>query len=147
MIWLAFAVTTKFLRVLGTAVAKQGLGNPITDLDLINSLKGDLSFDQTWPVNDMANLVLDFHSVSINAVPQLALPVAIVTDPADQNGHYIYKGGDYQDVEFPAPQDQGAIDQVLGIRLTTDSMTGKPLPVPSSVGVGDERHWSLQPGR
>src|SRR5271155_3249955 len=63
----------EFLRVLATAVAKQGLGNPITDVDLINSVKGDLTFDQSWSVSDMANLVLDFHSVSIDSVPQLTL--------------------------------------------------------------------------
>ena len=59
----------EFLRVLATAVAKQGLGNPITDLNLINSVKADLTFDQSWSVTDMANLVLDFHSVNIDSVP------------------------------------------------------------------------------
>jgi LCP family protein required for cell wall assembly len=125
----------EFLRVLATAVSKQGLGNPITDFNLINSVKGDLTFDQSWSVGDMANLVLDFHSVSVNAVPQLTLPVAGVVDPRGLHGHYIYKGGDYQDVEFTAPQDQSAVNQLLGIGPTTDSMTGKPLPAPSSVTV------------
>ena len=76
----------EFLRVLATAVAKQGLGNPITDINLINSVKADLTFDQSWSVTDMANLVLDFHSVNINAVPQLTLPVAVVTDPDGAGG-------------------------------------------------------------
>jgi LCP family protein required for cell wall assembly len=126
----------EFLRVLATAVAKQGLGNPITDLNLINSVKADLTFDQFWSVNDMANLVLDFHLVNVNSVPQLTLPVALVTDPNGTDGDLIYQGGNYGQVEFPAQsQDQGAIDQVLGIGPTTDSMTGNPLPVPSSVTV------------
>jgi hypothetical protein len=126
----------EFLRVLATAVAKQGLGNPITDLNLINSVKADLTFDQSWSVNDMANLVLDFHSVNVNSVPQLTLPVALVTDPNGTDGDLIYQGGNYGQVEFPAQsQDQGAIDQVLGIGPTTDSMTGNPLPAPSSVTV------------
>ena len=126
----------EFLRVLAAAVAKQGLGNPITDLSLINSVKGDLTFDQSWSVSDMANLVLDFHSVNINSVPQLTLPVAVVTDPDGAGGSLIYQGGSYGDVEFPSQsQDQSAIDQVLGIGPSTDSMTGTPLPAPSSVTV------------
>jgi LCP family protein required for cell wall assembly len=127
----------EFLRVLATAVSKRGLGNPITDLNLIDSVRGDIQFDQTWPTNDIANLVLSFHSVNINAVPQLTLPVAEVSDPARSDGSYVYKGGGpYGDVEFPAAsQDQGAIDQVLGIGANVDSMTGNPLPAPAAVTV------------
>jgi len=126
----------EFLRVLGAAVAKQGLGNPLSDLNLINSVKSDLTFDQSWSVDDMANLVLDFHSVSVNSVPQLTLPVAVVTDPDGAGGGLVYRGGSYGDVEFPQQaQDQSAIDQVLGIGSNTDSMTGSPLPAPPSVAV------------
>jgi LCP family protein required for cell wall assembly len=126
----------EFLRVLASAVAKRGLANPITDVDLINAVKADLTFDQSWSVNDMANLVLDFHSVDVNAVPQLTLPVAVVTDPDGGGGSLLYQGGNYGDAEFPAQaQDQKAIDQVLGIGPNTDSLTGNPLPSPSSVTV------------
>ena len=126
----------EFLRVLASAVAKRGLGNPISDLSLINSVKGDLTFDQSWSVTDMADLVLDFHSVDINAVPQLTLPVAEVTDPDGADGDLIFQGSSYGEVEFPAEaQDQNAIDQVLGIGPTIDSLTGKPLPAPSTVTV------------
>ena len=59
----------EFLRVLGSAVAKQGLGDPIADINLINSVKSDLTFDQSWSVSDMANLVLDFHSVTSTRFP------------------------------------------------------------------------------
>jgi LCP family protein required for cell wall assembly len=126
----------EFLRVLGQTAAKRGLGNPITDIDLINSVKADLTFDQDWPVTDMANLVLDFHSVNPNNVPQLTLPVSVVTDPDGAGGGLIYKQSGYGDAEFPAePQDQSSIDQVLGIDADTDSMTGAPLPSPASVTV------------
>jgi LCP family protein required for cell wall assembly len=125
----------EFLRVLGSAVAKQGLGNPISDFNLINSLKADLTFDQTWPVNDMVNLVLDFHATDINSVPQLTLPVQVVSDP-DGGGGLIYKGSSYGDVEFPAEtQDLASVEQLLGIGATTDSMTGRPLPRAASVSV------------
>jgi hypothetical protein len=128
----------EFLRVLATAVAKQGLGNPLTDLNLINSVKSDLTFDQSWSVNDMADLVLDFHAIDINAVPQLTLPVALVMDPEGPDGDYEYDstGDGYGQVEFPAQaQDQATIDRVLGVKSTIDTMTGKPLPPRSSVSV------------
>ncbi len=132
----------EFLRVLASTVAKQGLGNPITDLDLINSVKSDLTFDSNWPVSDMESLVLDFHSVNIDSVPQLTLPVASVTDPDGPDGDYEYEGSSgsgYGDVEFPSEaQDQSVIDQVLDIKPSIDSMTGQPLPVPSSVDVSVE---------
>jgi polyisoprenyl-teichoic acid--peptidoglycan teichoic acid transferase len=126
----------EFLRVLATAVAEKGLGNPLTDLDLINSVKADLTFDQSWSVSDMAKLVVDFHSVNIDSVPQLTLPVAVVTDPDGSGGGLVYQGANYGNVEFPSEtQDQSVIDQVLGIGANTDSMTGNPLPAPSSVTV------------
>jgi polyisoprenyl-teichoic acid--peptidoglycan teichoic acid transferase len=126
----------EFLRVLGAAVAKQGLGDPLTDLNLINSVKSDLTFDQSWSVSDMANMVLDFHSVNIGSVPQLTLPVEVVTDPDGAGGSLNYEGGTYGDVEFPSQsQDQSAINQVLGIGPNTNSMTGAPLPAPSAVTV------------
>jgi len=126
----------EFLRVLGSAVAKQGLGDPIADINLINSVKSDLTFDQEWSVNDMANLVLDFHSINIGSVPQLTLPVSVVNDPNGRGGALQYHGYGYGDVEFPAQsQDQTAIDQLLGVGPTTDSMTGLPLPALSSVTV------------
>ena len=117
-------------------MAEQGLGNPITDLNLINSVKSDLTFDQSWSVDDMAGLVLDFHSVSVNSVPQLTLPVAVVTDPDGAGGSYMYQGGSYGDVAFPSQsQDQATMDEVLGVGATTDTMTGNPLPAPSTVTV------------
>jgi polyisoprenyl-teichoic acid--peptidoglycan teichoic acid transferase len=125
----------EFLRVLASAAASQGLSNPVSDFNLINSVKADLTFDQTWPVSDMVNLVLDFHGVDINSVPQLTLPVQVVSDP-EGNGGLVYKGTNYGDVEFPSEaQDLASIEQLLGIGATTDSMTGKPLPAPSTVSV------------
>jgi LytR cell envelope-related transcriptional attenuator/LytR_cpsA_psr family len=127
----------EFLRVLATTVAKTNLADPVTDLNLINSLKNDITFDQTWSVNDMVNLMLDSRSVDINSVPQLTLPVSTVYDPDGPKGSYIYEGtGPYGDVVFPSEgPDQGAIDQVLGVDGSTDTMTGQPLPSPGSVSV------------
>ncbi len=126
----------EFLRVLATAVAKRGLDNPVSDLDLINSLKADLTFDQSWAVTDMASLAYDFHSTNVSAVPQLTLPVAVVTDPDGSGGALNYDGGSYGDVEFPAAApEESAIDQLLGVGPNIDTMTGLALPAPATVTV------------
>jgi LCP family protein required for cell wall assembly len=126
----------EFLRVLAAQVAKQGIGNPVTDFNLVNSLKADLTFDQSWSVTSMVGLLLDYHSVNIDSVPQLTLPVSVVVDPDGSGGGLVYRGANYGDVEFPAAaQDRAVIDQVLGIGPGTDSLTGQPLPPPSSVSV------------
>jgi LCP family protein required for cell wall assembly len=121
----------EFLRVLATAVAKQGLGNPITDTQLVSSVAPQLEVDQQFSTSDMISLVLNFHSVNVNSAPQLTLPVQV-----DQFGSYIYKGADYGDIEFPASaQDQQVIDQFLHVGPATDTMTGQKLPAPSTISV------------
>ena len=121
----------EFLRVLATAVSKNGLSDPITDGQLISSVAPQLNVDKQFSTTDMVNMVLDFHGVNANSAPQLTLPVQV-----DQFGSYIYKGGNYGSIEFPSSaQDDQVIDQFLGITATTDSMTGLPLPKPSSVTV------------
>jgi LCP family protein required for cell wall assembly len=126
----------EFLRILATQVAQKGIDNPLTDISLINSLKADITFDQSWSVTEMASLLVEFHAVHIDSVPQLTLPVSVVSDPNGPGGSLIYEGGNFGDVEFPSqPQDLQSIDQVLGIGPTTDAMTGHPLPPASSVTV------------
>jgi LCP family protein required for cell wall assembly len=126
----------EFLRVLATSVSKKGLSNPISDVSLVNSVKDDISFDQSWSATSMARLLLDFHGIDVNSAPQLTLPIAVVTDPEGSGGGLVYQGSNYGDVEFPSQsQDRAAIDQVLGIGGSTDSMTGDALPAPSSVTV------------
>jgi LCP family protein required for cell wall assembly len=122
----------EFLRVLATAVAKQGLSNPLTDERLVSAVAPQLEVDRQFSSSDMVHLVLTFHSVDANTAPQLTLPVEV-----DQFGSYTYKGvPGYGDIEFPSiAQDQQVIDQFLGVSATTDTMTGKPLPAPSTVTV------------
>jgi LCP family protein required for cell wall assembly len=121
----------EFLRVLGTAVARNGLSNPVTDEQLISSVAPQLSVDRSFSASDMVSMVLDFHGVDPNKAPQLTLPVQV-----DQFGSYLYKGAYYGDIEFPSNvQDEQVIDQFLGIGATTDTMTGLPLPAPSAVTV------------
>jgi LCP family protein required for cell wall assembly len=121
----------EFLRVLATAVAKKGIGNPITDGQIVASVAPDLEVDSAQSASHMVNLVLDFHGVNVNTVPQLTLPVVV-----DLSGSYIYKGGNYGDVVWPdQPEDQQVVDQFLGVSPITNTMTGTPLPSPTTITV------------
>src|ERR1019366_284493 len=45
----------EFLRVLAGAVSAKGLGNPLTDAQLISSIAPDLTIDQTLSTTHMVN--------------------------------------------------------------------------------------------
>lgn len=121
----------EFLRVLATAVAHQGLSDPVTDTQLISSVAPQLQVDRSFSSSQMVSLVLGFHGVNANQAPQLTLPVQV-----DQFGSYRYKGGYYGDIEFPDNTlDNQVIQQFLGIDAATDTMTGKRLPAPGTVTV------------
>jgi LCP family protein required for cell wall assembly len=121
----------EFLRVLATAVAKNGLANPITDFHLVSGVAPHLSVDQQLSQSDMVSLISTFHSVNANSAPQLTMPVSV--GPA---ASYVYQGGDYGEIEFPSEaQDQQVIDQFLGVSPETDTMHGGKLPSPNTVSV------------
>ncbi len=121
----------EFLRVLATAVSKKGLGNPITDEEMVSSVAPYLTVDSSFSTTDMIHLVLTFHGVNAAKAPQYTLPVE-----ASSSLTYDYKGGNYGNIEFPATApDQQVLDQFLGVSATTNTLTGKPLPSPSSVTV------------
>ena len=122
----------EFLRVLAAAVKAKGLSNPITDEQLVAGVVGQLTVDSGFSASDMISLVLGFHNVNVNAAPQLTMPVVV-----DQFGSYIYQGGNYGDIEFPAQtQDHTAIDQFLGLSSNNDdTYSGGKLPAPSTVTV------------
>ena len=118
--------------MLAAAVKAKGLGNPITDEQLVAGVVGQLTVDSGFSASDMISLVLGFHNVNVNAAPQLTLPVVV-----DQFGSYIYQGGNYGDIEFPAqPQDHTTVDQFLGLTSgNDDTYSGGKLPAPSTVTV------------
>ena len=137
----------EFLRVLASTVAKQGLGNPISDLSLINSLKADLSFDQTWPVSDMVNLVLDFHSTDINSVPQLTLPVQVVTDP-EGGWEPRLQGLQLRRRRVPCRGPGSGLDRAAPRDRRDDRLHDRQTAAPARVGVRlcPQRNGRLQPG-
>jgi hypothetical protein len=122
----------EFLRVLATAVAKKGLGNPITEEQLVSSLAPQVEMDKALK-GQLLSLAGAFHSVSADAVPELTMPI----QTPDSTASYYYKGGGpYGEVVFPSvTDDQNAIDRFLGVGASVDTMTGKKLPVPGSVHV------------
>jgi LCP family protein required for cell wall assembly len=122
----------EFLRVLATAVAQRGLGNLVTDLQLLNSLAPNLEVDQGFSTLAMANLVLTFHNVNPNSVPEYTLPVV------EDGQEYLYQGGNYGDIVFPVqPEDRQVVAQFLGAGPTDDA-SGQALPPPGSFTVAVE---------
>ncbi|MFZ0665673.1 MAG: LCP family protein, partial [Acidimicrobiales bacterium] len=89
----------EFLRVLATAMAKKGLGNPVTDQGIMSSVVSDLQVDSGFSLSDMISLILTFHTVNANTSPQLTIPVQVV-----DNLNYQYEGYGYGNIEFPNEQ-------------------------------------------
>lgn len=126
----------EFLRVLAAAVAKRGLGNPITDDELIDAVAGDLTLDQGFSTSDLAQLALTWHSTSPQSVPTYTLPVSTY---GNSNG-YVYgqDGSNYGDVVFPVqPEDAQVVSQFLG-RAPNQTPDGTTMPAPSSITVAVE---------
>jgi hypothetical protein len=99
---------------------------------LVAGVVGQLTVDSGLSASDMIGLVLGYHDVNANTAPQLTVPVAV-----DQFGSYVYQGGNYGDIEFPAePQDHATVDQFLGLKSSNeDTYSGGALPSPSTVTV------------
>lgn len=113
-----------FLKALAQQVQARGLGNPLTDNDLIGAIAPNLTTDAGLSGLALAKLAFDYRHADVGTAPELTLPT--INDAST----YYYEGGDYDLVIFPAePQDQQAIDEFLG---TTPS--GWKL-APSSISV------------
>ena len=124
----------EFLRVLATAVSKKGLSDPFTDRALVTSVVGQLTVDSGFSFTHMVNLVLTYHGVHANSVPQLTVPILLANESSDWD--YIYQGGDYGQPVFPTqPLDRETVDRVLGIDSNTDPLMGGALPQPHHVTV------------
>jgi LCP family protein required for cell wall assembly len=97
-----------FLKALVPQIGARGLGNPITDAQLLAAVAPDLTVDTTFSKTSMLNLAFEFHN-NVGDAPEYTLP--IVEDTVE----YMYKGYGYGLVAFPTePQDQRTIDAFLG---------------------------------
>lgn len=121
----------EFLRVLASAVSKRGLGNPVTDNDLLGAVAPQLKVDSSFSLGSMFGLVLTFHGINPTTTPQQTLPVIVRTSLS-----YFYKGYNYGNVELTSqPNDLQTISSFLGLAPDRNTMTGSPLPSPGSVTV------------
>ncbi|HLI72927.1 MAG TPA: LCP family protein [Acidimicrobiales bacterium] len=121
----------EFLRVLASAVSKRGLGNPITDNDLVGAVAPQLHVDSTFSLGDMLGLVLTFHGVNAASAPQQTMPVMV-----DPSLAYYFQGYDYGSVEFASqPNDMQIVQHFLGTSATNDTMSNKALPSRGSIRV------------
>jgi len=125
------ARTHEFLRVLASSVQKRGLSNPITDEKLISSILPNVTVDSGLNDSTILGLVEDFHHANLVNAPQYTLPIAVTPF-----GNYYFEGENFGDVVFPVePTDQNIINTFLGSSNNIDTMTGKPLPSPSTISV------------
>jgi LCP family protein required for cell wall assembly len=111
----------EFLRVLSAAVAKRGLGNPVTDNDLLSAVAPQLQVDSSFSLGSMFGLVVTFHGVNTATTPQKTLPVIVLSSL-----NYYYQGYDYGNVELASqPNDLQAVSSFLGLPAGRDTVTGK----------------------
>jgi len=100
----------EFLRLLGAAMQKKGLGNPLTDNSIIGAIAPQLTVDSRLSVTDMVNLILAFHNVNPLTAPEQTLP------NIEDHNDYLWDGIDFGSVVLPSyPQDQEAIDRFEGL--------------------------------
>jgi LCP family protein required for cell wall assembly len=121
----------EFLRVLANAVSMRGLGNFVTDNELLGAIAPQLQVDSSFSLGSMFGLVITFHGVNATTTPQQTLPVIVLSSLS-----YFYQGYDFGNVELTSqPNDLQAVSSFLGLPAGRDTMTGKPLPAPGSVTV------------
>lgn len=123
----------EFLKVLATAVSSKGLGNPITDNNLIGTVAKDLTIDNTFSLGDLVGLAKVFSHVNVATAPQSTLSVDEDNSP---NG-FTFKGTQYGDVVFPAnAADRAAITAFLGQPASGSELGPASLPVSIVNGSG-----------
>jgi LCP family protein required for cell wall assembly len=123
--------THEFLRVLAAKVAARGLGNPITDQNILTGVLPDLTVDNGFSESKMASLAETFAHTSIANVPQFTYPGSDVESGA--NG-LLYQGYYYGDVVFPVqPNGLEAVNTIFGIKPGYNSFTDQALPAASSI--------------
>jgi LCP family protein required for cell wall assembly len=123
--------THEFLRVLFDKVAKRGIGNPLTDQQILTSVLPSLTVDTSFSEGLMVHLASAFATTNINTVPQMTYPTVGIAGYG-----YSYKGYNYGDVIFPVnPTGRNLIDSVFGASPGDSVFTGHPLPVAKSFPV------------
>ena len=116
----------KFLTVLATTVSKRGLGNPITDNDLIGTVAKDFTIDNTFSLGNLVSLAQTISRVNLGAAPETTLSVDEDNSP---NG-FVFQGNQYGDVVFPnSVSDRATISAFLGGAPAGSKLRAGTLPV------------------
>jgi len=115
--------------VMAFAFARQGLGNPSTDVSILSGVAPHLTVDDGLSASSLVHLVLSYRGAS-GSTRGLILPV--LAQPTGPSGGD--PGADYVDLP-DEPLDQAVIDRFLGLEPGTASLDGDSLPPPGSVTV------------
>ncbi len=120
-----------FLKALAEQVASRGLGNLVTDNELLGAVTPNLTVDQGLSPLELLHLALDFRNANIGATPELTIPTVTYGET------YYYEGGNYGDVIFPdAPADQRVIDEFLGVDPPGEHLAPSSISVSVIDGTG-----------
>ena len=132
--------THEFLRVLAAKVAARGLGNPLTDQNIAQSVLPDLTVDNGFSESTMVSLASSFAHTNIANVAQETFPVAGVNSLYG----YQYKGYSYGSIVFPVePTGYSLIDQLFGVNINQSPFNDQALPAPASFKISVENGSGL----
>ncbi len=124
-----------FLQVLAEQVKAAGIGNPVRDLALLNSVYKDLTLDSQFSESEMLSLLQTYRHANPATAPTGTLPIAFEGGTSG----YIYNGANYGSIVFPQlPADTQMMDAILGL-VTPNIATSK-----ISVTVVNQSHVSGQ---
>ncbi|HWD24943.1 MAG TPA: LCP family protein [Acidimicrobiales bacterium] len=123
----------EFLRVIASAIARRGVGNPIADNALVGDLAPYLTVDSGFGIRAMTNLFFAYRNINPDTVPELTLPIQ-----SDSNTFYEYKGFNYGSIVFPVqPEDQIAVSAFLGGPIFGTHLPARKVSVAVIGGTGD----------
>lgn len=100
----------EFLTVLAQTVRDRGLTDPLRANAVLGNLVHQVTIDNGLSVGTMFKLLERYHRLSPSSVPQMTLPITLVSVL-----DYHYRGGSYGSVVFPTePEDHEIVDAFLG---------------------------------
>ena len=101
-----------FIQVLSAQVKAAGIGNPVRDLALLNSIYKDLTLDSHFSESELLSLIRTYASANPANAPTGTLPIAFEGGTSG----YVFDGVNYSSIVFPQePADTLLMDQTLGI--------------------------------
>ena len=101
-----------FLQVLAKQVKAAGIGNPVRDLALLNSVYKELTLDSHFSESQILSLIRTYSRANPATAPTGTLPIAFEGGTSG----YVFDGVNYLSIVFPQdPADTLMMNQILGI--------------------------------